>query len=294
MGLPKLTKERINAKLTERGRIDIICVGNNVNGYKAKTNWLCLVCDHTWDSMPHTIVVGNHGCPKCSNVSEESIDKKLLSTNKNITRLSPVTYNKAHVEWQCNVCMFSWKTSPNSIFSSNTGCPKCINRARLTNEIVDIKLHDLKLPIQRIGEVLGTHKKTTWRCMVDDQHTWEAVPASVLGKRQTGCPLCYAERNGGGTPTTVNGIRFRSRLEAETYKELIQRLVDKSDIVLQKRYNTTTRHTCDFYIPSKKLWIEVSTYTRPEYLLNIEKKRNWIENIHEQFCFISSPKQLPF
>lgn len=83
------------------------------------------------------------------------------------------------------------------------------------------------------------------------------------------CEHCYPRSNFGSRHYTEFGY-FDSKVEYEAYKILLKYL-DSKLIIRQKKYddlfNTGTKHTADFYIPSLNLVLEVTTNTN-----NIGKK----------------------
>ena len=75
------------------------------------------------------------------------------------------------------------------------------------------------------------------------------------------CEVCYPKVNFGARQYTELGY-FDSKFEYEAYKTLLKYL-DSSLIVRQKKYhdlfNTNSKHTADFYIPTLDLVLEVTT-----------------------------------
>ncbi len=293
MGLPKLSKERANEILQKQHRLTIKCVSEVINGYQKQTQWYCTICNYEWFSTPHVVLTLKHGCPNCKLLTNQKVDSRLKEQRKQIIRLGSIIDAKTPIQWKCKKCDYIWKTSPNRLLTKHgTNCPKCSKKAILTNQIVDKRISKKKLQVVRLGNIKGTNNKIKWQCLYDKTHTWKTTPKAILISR-TGCPHCYFEIGGRGRPTNVYGKSFRSNIEAKVYKYLVDKFGPPA-IELQKRYNIKTKHTCDFYIPSLKVWIEVSNYTDYNYLKNIKKKEKWVNNRGEKFYFISSSKELPF
>lgn len=76
------------------------------------------------------------------------------------------------------------------------------------------------------------------------------------------CEKCYPRLNFGARHYTELGY-FDSKIEYEAYKVLLSILGDSNLIIRQKKYdelfNTNTKHTADFYIPSLSLVLEVTS-----------------------------------
>lgn len=112
----------------------------------------------------------------------------------------------------------------------------------------------------------------------------------MITTKQTGCPVC---RTGifGHSIDIINGKTFRSIRESRSYQILLI-YFDEFDIQCQKRYNSDTRHTCDFYIPSKSWWIEIGNIKSKQYLQTLEKKESWIKEKGETWLQFDSDKEL--
>jgi len=207
-------------------------------------------------------------------LTNKDIDERIQG--RNISRLTNIINVKTKINWQCNICEYNWQATPNKILSAGTGCPKCAGRPILTNTEVDQRLTKQNRPIKRISDIKGTNHITEWQCTLHKEHKWTAKPKDVFS-RQTGCPHC---RNQFGRQVTINEIKFPSIREANTYQLLIELNLD---FEMRKRYNTKTRHNCDFYIPKLNLWIEVGNIKTKKYLDNIERKRKWVLRKGENF-----------
>ena len=76
------------------------------------------------------------------------------------------------------------------------------------------------------------------------------------------CEVCYPKLNFGARHQTELGY-FDSKIEYEAYKIILKHL-DPKLVIRQKKYNelfdTGTKHTADFYIPSLNLVLEVTSY----------------------------------
>ena len=63
------------------------------------------------------------------------VDEKL--SDRNIKRIDNYTGNHIKINWICLICNYTWAAMPYAILNSKTGCPKCANKVKLTNEIID-------------------------------------------------------------------------------------------------------------------------------------------------------------
>src|ERR1019366_273861 len=189
-GNARLTNEIVDRRLIESNR-DLIRL-SDINGADEPCDWKCLICQYIWITTPHSILSKRKsGCPKCSGLmklTNEEVDLRLIS--RNIIRLDDIVNSITKRRWKCslNECGHIWNSTPDRVLNANRGCPKCSNRIRLTNEIVDRKLQNQNRTIIRTGNVLSSLKNCDWQCLIC-QFIWQATPNSVVNKN-TGCPKC--------------------------------------------------------------------------------------------------------
>lgn len=122
-GNVRLTNDVIDQKLVGR---DIKRI-SDAAGIHSKIEWECLICSYNWFAEPNSILNGDRcGCPNCSGkarLTNEIIDQKLIG--RNIIRVDGVINARTKIMWECLICNHQWKTTPNKIFSKETGCPEC-------------------------------------------------------------------------------------------------------------------------------------------------------------------------
>lgn len=179
----KYTNENIDAAVTNR---TVVRIGTVVN---AGTNllWKCSICSHEWEATPYNVIKRGSGCPSCAGnkrITDHDVD--VTCNTRNIRRLDSVISNSVNIRWQCLACEHVWSTRPSKIMCQGTGCPKCANRIKLTNDDVDQRCASLN--IRRIGEYSGIHTKIQWECTTCN-HRWAEKPSNVL-TQHTDCPKC--------------------------------------------------------------------------------------------------------
>lgn len=125
------TQEEFETKLkTINDKIQI--VGKYINA-KTYIECKCLICGHVWQATPSNLL-SNFGCPQCAMVSRGLKQRKshsdfldeLKKLNKNLIPLEEYSGSHTPIKFQCNVCGNIWKTAPNVILFSNSGCPQCV------------------------------------------------------------------------------------------------------------------------------------------------------------------------
>lgn len=114
-------------------------------------------------------------------LSDEIINNRLKDTG--MTLIGPYLGNGKKTLFRCS---FGHETMriPSHVFRG-FNCAVCNGKARLTKEIINQKI--LESGNVMIGEYLGAHQKTKFRCLLG--HEWDTMPHSVYYQNK-GCPIC--------------------------------------------------------------------------------------------------------
>lgn len=96
-------------------------------GYDIHIKFLCLKCNKSFISTPHSVLRSNE-CPLCciqgkTKVNEEFIFQ-LNEINPNIEPLEEYDVSYKKILMHCKICGNKWKSEPHSLLRGN-GCPKC-------------------------------------------------------------------------------------------------------------------------------------------------------------------------
>jgi len=133
-------------------------------------------------------------------MTEEQFQNKILSNT--IKTNSPYINTKTKIEFECEICNYKWKTTPD-VFLRFQSCPNCTGNRKLTHtEYVKRirKEHGNKYSI--ISEYKSLHNQITVKhneC--GREFTTNALNFAGTGKKKgTGCPYCY------GTPKKTTKI----------------------------------------------------------------------------------------
>lgn len=106
--------------------------------------WKCFICEHVWMASPDK-VLHNTGCPNCANnrrkLTNDIIDSRILSANRNIIRLGDYVNIKIKIRWRCNR-NHTWLASPDRVLSG-TRCPKCNMIGNYRLSLNDEKLQEI-------------------------------------------------------------------------------------------------------------------------------------------------------
>lgn len=186
------TKFKVNDKMTQENRV-IKMISNVTDDMRLLSNmfyrWECSVCNNIWESTLSTVLRSKNitGCPSCiRKLSNSDLDHKLLI--RNIKRLDNYVKSSTPIYFQCLLphCGFIWKTTPNSILSMQSGCPKCAGLVKLSNEDIDFRLEGRD--IKRLDDYINIDTPINFKCLKEDcQNVWKASPANINKGR--GCPL---------------------------------------------------------------------------------------------------------
>lgn len=190
----KLTNEIVDQRLIKENRN--IKRLENIEGSAKKRKWQCLIenCKHIWEASPNNILNAKNGCPKCADtrLTNDIVDQKLKNENRNIILLENYINAKTKRKWQCLICRYIWRATPDSILIINSGCPKCAGNIKLTNEDIDRRL--IERNIKRLNDVNGTHLIYEWQCLICE-YMWKTTAHSILNGHKTDCPNCYLRKN---------------------------------------------------------------------------------------------------
>jgi len=119
-------------------------------------------------------------------VTNEIIDKKLLSTNTPIIRLDNYINAKTKIHFKCKNCNFVWPSLAHVLYG-RSGCIKCSGNV-LNNEIIDEKL--LNRNIKRLGNYINCKTKVTFQCLKENcNYIWDSLTGNVVCNGH-GCPKC--------------------------------------------------------------------------------------------------------
>lgn len=120
-------------------------------------------------------------------LTNEIIDKRLMV--RNIERLDNFILGSVKIRFKCLIdkCSYIWNSTPNNILRKK-GCPKCSNRLKLTNEIVDERIYGLNL--KRIDDYINISTKITFQCLQNKcNYLWKTTVDGIIN-HSARCPKC--------------------------------------------------------------------------------------------------------
>lgn len=232
-GVVKYSNKEIDNKLFN---INIKKLNPYVNMVKSN-KFQCINCNYIWTTSTNNILNNKSRCPKCSNrvrLTNEDIDFKL--SFKKIKRLDNYLNNHSPIRFQCLIDDYIWKTTSKSIFGLNSGCPKCSNVAKLTNEEVDSKL--INRGIVRIDSVINSSTPINFKCQ-KCTYIWLSAPNDIRSGK--GCPKC-------NTPGINEKLMLQS-LDTNNIRYKLHYCIKKIDL-------ESPSYTFDAYIENIRLAIE--------------------------------------
>jgi len=266
---------------------------------RIKIKWKCQK-GHIFEAFPEKIHQGQ-GCPYCygryatknSNLEKNNpqlaiewdYDKNKLLPNQVKEKSGKNFY------WKCSKG-HSWLASPHNR-ATGQGCPYCINKKTDKSNCLKnnkkykhiLKEWDNNKNTIKPEEIThGSTKKVWWKCK-QHGHEWKAqIRQRCLKNSQ--CPHC-------------NKIEFKSGELFESYTEALYFLELKEQNIqfIQCKKYPNSRMICDFYIPSLKKFIEVTSFNSQKdiifgdkffwrkYLKKIAKKKKIAHSHNYAFEF---------
>jgi hypothetical protein len=194
--------DNIKLWLKLHNREDVVLLSDKYEHMHQLLQWKCTKddCGETFEASWNNIK-RDHGCPYCAGqkvclsncVATKKPDwaKQWHPTkNGDLTPYDVTCNSSQEVWWQCDVCGYEWKMTPNN----KSGCLECSKNATEENNllIADPELckewnykKNNKSPKYYFP---GSSRKVWWKCSKCD-YEWEAV----IGSRyytKVGCPKC--------------------------------------------------------------------------------------------------------
>ena len=227
--------------------------------------------------------------------NNETIDKAVKGRRfKRISDCSHIQIPSiTPITWRCDECENEWKARVDNVVHKNSGCPVCAGNIPYTVETLNQRLfHDGRNDLHVKELINGSRRngKSIQRSGIfvcaKCNNEWKADIHNVV-KFHYGCPSC---NDNIGTRVKVDGLSFHSKLEYYFWKQYNNKEL-KFVLLRQQRYLPSRRLSCDFYIPEKRLWVEISggaMLIQDKYQKTINEKQRIVENKKEQFVVLST------
>lgn len=172
---------------------DIEIVGEYIGANKNVLH-RCKICEYEWSPKPSLILLG-FGCPQCNRkrmtkTNNQYIDE-LREKNTNISVVGTYINYHTKIAHKCNVCGYEWDLDPAGALSG-TGCPKCTNHIKLTQDDFINRMKNIHPTIQVIGEYKGSDFPVKVKCLKDN-FVWEPTATNLIHLKR-GCPKCNQSR----------------------------------------------------------------------------------------------------
>lgn len=184
-----------DVKNTHRG-LQYNVIGS-VIGYNTKVEVECLTCKTRTNSTPLSIFAGQIPC-KCGKgyyrTDERRFERLVEVTSEtnlliDYTALIPIKNVKARIDLTCKTCGYKWDASYLSVVRQTTGCSRCSNVTRYTDEEYIDKINALEKVsfLSKTTEKIGGSTNVLVECVLCN-HPFSASVGNLLQDR--GCPRC--------------------------------------------------------------------------------------------------------
>ncbi len=158
----------------------------------------CLKDNYEWNTSYKHFIYSKSGCPKCcENVVDikevnNKINKKCLEFNYELTKDFIYSNGCSILYLKCLKDNYEWNTSYKHFINSNTGCPKCGGKLRLTQEEAENRIHkrclDFNYELTKDFIYKNAKTKICLKCNKDN-YEWNISYADFIIKK-TCCPKC--------------------------------------------------------------------------------------------------------
>lgn len=200
----------------------------------------CLKCNNIWETSPKVLLKG-HGCPKCvknRKKTQEEFVREIEKLNKKIEILGEYINYSTKVQVKCLKCNNIWHSTPNSLLKGS-GCPKCANNIRKTQEEFEDEMQKYNKHITILGVYKNAVTPIKVKCNICGNE-WEAKPSRLLRGAQ--CMNCIK-------PHTS----FMEQFIYLAFKSILGNEVLARDA-------TVIDEELDIYIPKYKFAVEPGTW----------------------------------
>lgn len=200
---PETIERRIMEVCTERG-FTLVSDYEYTTAIKTKLHLKCTK-DHTWTTTFNTLVNGKSGCPDCGGSKKKSHSEVVVDIENRCADLNYTFISKDRFEYKnvytridlkCH-CGNVWNTTCQVFLSVGSGCPKCANCQRLTQdeatELVAKACKELgNYKFDKFDYVGNKNTKVTITC--PKKHTWTKPFNQITStKKNAGCVICAGQ-----------------------------------------------------------------------------------------------------
>lgn len=230
-------------------RSDIEIIGKFLGG-QHKIQVKCKKHNYQFDTWTYNITRHTYICPLCrkeQQIERQSLTHNLFSDrlkkiNPNITVISQYTNMHQKIKCKCKIDGYEWDALPTNLIDKKSGCPCCSGNATITgkNDIWTTNPEIGKLLVNKndgFKNTIYSHNKVEFRCPICNEVSVKNI--SNVYHQGFSCPICS------------DGISYPNKFMYILLKQL--------DINFIKEFspNWANRKSYDFYIPSKKIIIEM-------------------------------------
>lgn len=230
-------------------RDDIEIIGEFLGGHH-KIQVKCKKHNYQFDTWTYNITRHKYICPLCRKeqqsenrtLTHNTFLEKLSNINPNIIILSQYKNMHQKVKCKCKIDSYEWDALPTNLIDKKSGCPCCSCNVTITgtNDIWTTHPEIGKLLVNKNDGFVNTvnsHNKVEFRCPICGEVSVKNI--SNVYYQGFSCPVCS------------DGISYPNKFMYILLKQL------NVDFIKEFSPNWANRKLYDFYIPSKKLIIEM-------------------------------------
>ena len=235
MGKKKTHEEYVNELFQKNPNIDVVDI---YLGAKIKILHKCKIHKFEWLISP-SMALSGQGCPKCKSdklkqaktKSHEQYLQELKNINSSIVPVEKYKGANTSIFHKCIIDDYVWKAKPANLLNDASGCPKCSQRFRRTNDDYINEIHEKFQNIEPLEVFKGMLIPILHRCNIHNIE-WKSTPSNIL--KGHGCKQCGIEKT----------IHQTKRTSSEYITEVNK--INPNIIVLEEYINSSTpiMHKC--------------------------------------------------
>lgn len=232
-----------------KNRNDIEIIGEFLGGHH-KIQIKCKKHNHKFDTWTYNITRHKYICPLCR--KEQQTERQTLThnifldrlkeINPNIIVISPYKNMHQKINCKCKIDGYEWKALPTNLIDKKSGCPCCSGSVTITgkNDIWTTNPEIVELLVNKddgFNNTIYSHDKVEFRCPICGEISVKNI--SNVYHQGFSCPICS------------DGISYPNKFMYILLKQL------GVDFIKEFSPSWSNRKIYDFYIPSKKIIIEM-------------------------------------
>ena len=221
----KITEQEHLSVISSIQNIEFVCWPDGFSNVSSRVTVKCLIDGHQWTTSVNHITrkTNRRGCKKCQD--RKLSEMKTISKEDRISQIEKsgairfiswhgdFAGSKTRVNVECKECGYNWSTTLKVITNNGSGCPKCNDVYKYTEEERVSQINDIGKAVflSWDGEYKNAYSRANVSC-VKCGESWSARVHDLVSAK-SGCPSCtfkskITEQDRINSINSIHGLRF--------------------------------------------------------------------------------------